>query len=109
MAFEDTTTLTSATSPPLPLTHGQQVFVTVVCSNSEGLSHRVTSEELTVISQPPSAAGAYVTLQPQATTDFQPWHNTQASKQAVEFTFEGFEDASGIMVGYTPNFTKLMY
>ncbi|XP_078616228.1 uncharacterized protein LOC144884650 [Branchiostoma floridae x Branchiostoma japonicum] len=78
------------------LTHGDTVYSTVRCHNYAGMTSHVTSDGVTIVSQPPNSDQAIV----ETMSAPQFYYPTRASHQSaadvIHLSWEGFFDVSGI-------------
>ncbi|XP_035696851.1 uncharacterized protein LOC118430248 [Branchiostoma floridae] len=78
------------------LTHGDTVYSTVRCHNYAGMTSHVTSNGVTIVSQPPNSDQAIV----ETMSAPQFYYPTRASHQSaadvIHLSWEGFFDVSGI-------------
>ncbi|KAI8487523.1 hypothetical protein Bbelb_347570 [Branchiostoma belcheri] len=78
------------------LTHGDTVYSTVRCQNYAGITSHVTSDGVTIVSQPPNSDHAVV----ETMVEPQSYYPTRASHQStddvIHLSWEGFFDSSGI-------------
>eukprot|EP00058_Branchiostoma_floridae_P024936 XP_002610426.1 hypothetical protein BRAFLDRAFT_85564 [Branchiostoma floridae] len=78
------------------LTHGDTVYSTVRCHNYAGMTSHVTSDGVTIVSQPPDSDHAIV----ETMSEPQSYYPTRASHQSaadvIHLSWEGFFDVSGI-------------
>ncbi|XP_066275498.1 uncharacterized protein [Branchiostoma lanceolatum] len=78
------------------LTNGDTVYSTVRCHNYAGMTSHVTSDGVTIVTQPPNSDHAIV----ETMTEPQSYYLTRASHQsstdAIHMSWEGFFDDTGI-------------
>ncbi|XP_072048762.1 uncharacterized protein [Amphiura filiformis] len=77
------------------VTHGQRLYLTVTCTNKAGLMATQNSDALTILTRPPSATSATVTINTQSVTQY-PTRGLQAITDSIRVSWQGFDDPVGI-------------
>ncbi|XP_002736788.1 uncharacterized protein LOC100378079, partial [Saccoglossus kowalevskii] len=94
-AFERTDTLISSESE-LSVTHGQTLFSTVRCQNYDGLQSQITSNGVTIVTEPPNTDHAIMSLTTSSVTQYPTRGYHQAQTDAINIAWQGFNDITGI-------------
>ena len=75
---------------------GQKVFTTVKCMNGVLLSSTRTSDGVVLVSQPPNAESASVSIKTRGTTGYPVRDMYQFDTSRVRARWDGFTDPAGI-------------
>lgn len=91
------TTMTSELSNTL--LHGLTVYSTVVCSNRGGLASSAHTDGVTILPQPPTAEGAYISIASPSHTAY-PSRRGYLSTSEVTIRWDGFAESANTPLQY---------
>ncbi|XP_078701246.1 uncharacterized protein LOC144927586 [Branchiostoma floridae x Branchiostoma belcheri] len=87
----------SASKSVSSLVHGQTVFVTVRCHNNVGLHSTMSSDGVTIVTDPPSTAAAQLSVVTRSETQYPTRGNHQSQTDTLLLSWGGFMDTTGIL------------
>ena len=87
---------TITTNLPESLMEGSKVYTTVWCTNGVGLSTRIISDGITIVTRAPNTLGASVHIHFESTTGYIPRAGFQSNSDVIRVSWQGFQDQIGI-------------
>ena len=90
MSYTPTTSMESSTVTDLSLSEGQQLYVTVTCSNWLNFKSSSDVTSTLIPSQPPSTQTAFVDVIANQYTYYKPLDGAQLDSSPLTFTYGGF-------------------
>ncbi|XP_035661568.1 uncharacterized protein LOC118405866 [Branchiostoma floridae] len=87
----------SASKSVSGLSHGQTVFVTVRCHNNVGLVSTMSSDGVTIVTNPPITTAAQLSVVTRSETQYPTRGNHQSQTDMLQLSWGGFADTTGIL------------
>jgi hypothetical protein len=88
----------NASRSGLSLSHGQRVYVQVVCTNGAGLSSLAVSDGVTILIIPPSSAAAALTVSATVPGEYEAEPNVLPQTDTLRLSWSGFVDGGSLLV-----------
>ena len=90
MSYTSTDTIHASTANSIHLADGQQLYVTITCSNWLNMKADASVSSVLLPTNPPSSETAFVDVIPNQYTYYKPIDRAQMDDSLVTFTYGGF-------------------